>query len=131
MIRVHVICEGQTEEMFVKEVLNPLFQNYNIWLIPALLGKPSHKGGNVRFDRLRTDLRNRLLGETNAYCTTLFDFYGLPTDFPGKRDAAHHRNIGDKATTVCNAINAELADYIGPDPLRRFIPYVQMYEFEA
>lgn len=131
MIRVHVICEGQTEEMFVNEVLNPFFHLSNMILIPALLGKPGHKGGNIRFERLLPDLRNRLRGDTKAYCTTLLDFYGLPSDFPGKVDAIHRLDISDKAQAVCNAMAIQVGDSIGDEYLRRFIPYVQMYEFEA
>lgn len=56
MIRVHVICEGQTEEMFINEVLAPAFHHLGIYLVPALIGKPGHKGGNFRFERLLTDL---------------------------------------------------------------------------
>ena len=32
MIRVHVICEGQTEEMFVNEVLTRVFLLKGIYL---------------------------------------------------------------------------------------------------
>lgn len=31
MIRVHVICEGQTEEMFINEVLAPAFHHLGIY----------------------------------------------------------------------------------------------------
>src|SRR5215813_11167656 len=97
MIRVHVICEGQTEEAFVKGLLAPHFERIEIFLYPSLLGKPGHKGGNVKFDRLLTDTRIRLLTDTTAYCTTFFDFYALPTDFPGKEAATEHPAIKDKA----------------------------------
>ncbi len=61
MIRVHVICEGQTEELFVNELLAPAFQSKHILLFPSLIGKPGHKGGNINFDRLFPDIRNRCL----------------------------------------------------------------------
>ncbi len=61
MIRVHVICEGQTEEMFVNELLAEAFMAKNICLIPALIGKPGHKGGNFKFERLLTDGCFRLI----------------------------------------------------------------------
>ena len=87
MIRVHIICEGQTEEMFVKEILSEFFASRDIYLIPTLIGKPGPKGGYFKFDRLSTDVRARLLGDKTSYCTTFFDFYGLPKDFPGKQEA--------------------------------------------
>jgi hypothetical protein len=131
MIRVHVICEGQTEEMFVNEVLAPYFVPQNIDLRASLVGKPGHKGGDFRFVRLFKDVRARLLSDRTAYCTTLFDFYGLPTKFPGKSTASCKRSHKDKATCVIEAILEELEKEIGAQPLRRFIPYVQMYEFEG
>lgn len=86
MIRVHVICEGQTEELFVTEMLVEPFLTKGIVLLPALIGQPGHKGGNFSFDRLLTDVRHRLRGDTQSWCSTFFDFYGLPQSFPGKQD---------------------------------------------
>ena len=97
MIRIHVICEGQTEEMFINEVLAQSFQARNIYLAPSLIGKPGHKGGNFRFERLLTDVKNRLLGDRQAWCTTFFDFYGLPEDFPGKTEARTKDSMDAKA----------------------------------
>jgi hypothetical protein len=131
MTRVHVICEGQTEEMFVNEVMAGHLVHQGIYLIPSLVGKPGHKGGDLRFARLFTDVRARLLSDKSAYCTTLFDFYGLPTKFPGKAAAKRKRSHVDKAQCILEAITAELQTELGEQPLRRFIPYVQMYEFEG
>lgn len=131
MIRVHVICEGQTEEMFVNEMLAPVFFPKGIQLVPALVGKPGHKGGNFKFQRLQADVKNRLLGDRTAYCTTFFDYYGLPQGFPGKDTLVAHADIRDKAAAVQDAMVDELIRFIGQDPMRRFIPFVQMYEFEA
>ncbi|MDP2203751.1 MAG: DUF4276 family protein [Methylicorpusculum sp.] len=131
MIRVHVICEGQTEEMFINEVLSDWFNPRGIYLFPSLIGKPGHKGGNFRYQRLLIDVRNRLLNDNTSYCTTFFDFYGLPTDFPGKQDAIALTNSVDKAECLLNALSEELQTELGSEALSRFIPYVQMYEFEG
>lgn len=131
MIRVHVICEGQTEEMFVNELLVPTFLAKGLSLVPALIGRPGHKGGNFKFERLQTDVKNRLLGERTAYCTTFFDYYGLPQSFPGKDIHDSQVDIVTKATSVQEAMTTELTRLIGVDAMRRFIPFVQMYEFEA
>lgn len=131
MIRVHVICEGQTEEMFVKKILAGFFSSRGICLIPTLIGKPGHKGGNFKFDRLFTDVRARLLGDRTSYCTTFFDFYGLPENFPGKREALGCLNLQDKVLHISNIMLDKLREKLGEEPLRRFIPYVQMYEFEG
>ena len=131
MIRVHIICEGQSEEMFVNEILAEAFLPLDICLIPALIGKPGHKGGNVKFERLLVDVRARLLNDRTAYCTTFFDFYGLSEDFPGKAQAKAKTSMQKKADCLLAAFTKELQEEIGEDPLRRFIPYIQMYEFEG
>lgn len=131
MIRVHVICEGQTEEMFVNEVLSTPFQARNIWLTPSLVGKPGHKGGNFKFERLLFDLKLRLLNDREAYCTTFFDFYGLPEGFPGKEEASKKNGGAAKAACLLKALNQRLEQELGPEALRRFLPYIQMYEFEG
>lgn len=131
MVRVHVICEGQTEEMFVNEVLSPYFTPKGIFLRASLLGKPGHKGGNVKFERVLTDVSTRLKSDPNSYCTTFFDFYGLDSNFPGKSEASTLSNINEKATTINNSLEDKVKDNVGENFSRRFIPYVQMYEFEG
>jgi hypothetical protein len=131
MIRVHVVCEGQTEEMFVSQVLAEAFEAQGIYLVPALIGKPGHKGGNVRFERVLTDVQKRLLGERKAWCTTFFDFYGVPEAFPGKAEANALHDANQKAECLQQAMTMCLRREIGNDAMRRFIPYVQMYEFEG
>jgi hypothetical protein len=130
VIRVYVVCEGQTEELFVNEILSNFFAARDIYLTPRLIGKPGHKGGNFRFERLLTDVRS-LLGDSKSYCTTLFDFYGLPSNFPGKEQAQSMTTGKDKAQAIKQSLLDRLTKELGEDSLRRFIPYVQMYEFEG
>jgi hypothetical protein len=97
-------------------------------LNPILIRK---KGGHFTFERLLTDIR-LLQGDSTAYCTTLFDFYGLPSDFPGREKAQTMTNIEEKAQCVTQyLVDALRENKISADSLRRFIPYVQMYEFEG
>lgn len=131
MIRVHVICEGQTEELFVNELLSPAFWPKGIQLVPSLVGKPGHKGGNFKFERLQTDVRNRLLSDRTSYCTTFFDYYGLPESFPGKAASNALTVPEQKAGAVQQAMTDRLQVNLGGDAMRRFVPFVQMYEFEA
>lgn len=128
MIRVHVICEGSTEKMFVDEVLNEIFNQKDIYLYPSLIG---NRGGKFRFERLFIDVRKWLLGDPSAYCTTFFDFYGLPSNFPGKEEAKSYTSHSQKASCLTKNLTAQLKAGLGEKPLLRFIPYVQMYEFEG
>ncbi|ELJ8821227.1 DUF4276 family protein [Vibrio parahaemolyticus] len=131
MTIVHVICEGQTEESFVNELLVEPFAHKGIYLKPALIGRPGHKGGNFKFARLAPDVEKRLLADKNCYCTTFFDFYGLPETFPGKNAVNATTSVQEKANALQDALNEKLVEKIGEGAMRRFIPYVQMYEFEG
>lgn len=133
MTRIHVICEGQTEEAFVKEVLQPGFSRKGIFLFPSLIGRPGHKGGNVSFDRAFRDIKLRLSSDRTSYCTTFFDYYGIDTDFPGRAGAQSLWSAEQKSQHV----HAEFARHVCAklqgvaDVAGRFIPYIQMYEFEG
>ena len=131
MIHLHIICEGITEAAFAKAMLAPHFAQTGIMLHPARIGSAGRKGGNITYDRLQKDISNRLLGHRDAYCTTFIDYYGLPADFPGKRDAAQKQSLDEKQATVCRELAAQLSARLGEDVMRRFMPYVQMHEFEA
>lgn len=127
-----MICEGQTEEAFVRKVLYPHLMPRGIYLHPALIGRPGHKGGWVSFDRLATDARIMLCGGGGAYCTTFIDFYGLDVRFPGYAEAASSMvDTRRKAQIVEGAMRAKVGEIVGNNIIRRFIPYVQMYEFEG
>jgi len=123
MVRVHVLVEGQTEEMFVKEVLLPHFNGLELYLTPWLAGK---HGGIGRYERDRGDLLKRLKQDRSAFCTMMVDYYGMPTSWPERETAA-----GDPEV-IEQAILADISNAMGRgfDPAR-FIPYVQMHEFEA
>ncbi len=99
--------------------------------MPGLIGRPGHKGGNFKFERLAPDIEKRLLADQQCYCTTFFDFYGLPESFPGKNAVDANAPVAVKAQTLQNAFAEKLTEKIGANAMRRFIPYVQMYEFEA
>ncbi len=131
MIRVHVICEGHTEEMFTNELLIMPFVSRGIILVPAKIGKPGHKGGNVNYQRLFFDLRQRLLGDTHCYCTTFLDYYGLPTDFPGKVNDGNNFGSKEKLHRIITALSEKVTTALGEQAGKRFLPYIQMYEFEA
>ncbi len=131
MSQVFVICEGQTELSFVTEVLAPELAKQLVYLTPSEIGTSAKKGGNVTYERLLTDLKPMLLAGNRPFCTTLVDYYGLPDSFPGKRKADELRDIAAKADCIHTALRTRLAEDIDEYTLRRFVPYVQMHEFEG
>lgn len=126
MVRVHVLVEGQTEETFVERILQSHFNRHEIYLFPRQIGKPGHRGGIGEYQRAQRDILATLKQEASTFCTTMFDYYGMPNSWPG-REAAE-----GKPEAVEQAILADISAALGEgfNPVR-FIPYVQMHEFEA
>jgi hypothetical protein len=131
MKRVHIICEGQTEETFVNELLAEHLARFGVYPQAAKVGKPGHKGGFISTARMLYDIKLRLFQDRSAYCTTFFDFYGLDPDFAGRKAALKKATIEEKSWVVEAALKKVVTEATDENAVRRFIPYVQMYEFEG
>lgn len=132
MTRIIIICEGQTEEAFVKKILSPYLAPKGVYTYAALLGRPGHKGGNVNFGRVLIDVKIILKTDKVAFCTTFFDYFRMDADFPGYSEACLLQGESQqKAKIICDALRDSIRASIGDELIDRFIPYVQMHEFEA
>ena len=129
--RVHIICEGQTEEMFVNLILQPHFDAHRIEVLPKLLGTTGHQGGNVGYKRVMNDIRRLLAGDPEGWVTTFIDFYGIYADFPGVAEAKKRHTARERHDEVVGALYAQLACDLGEEPASRVVPYIQMHEFEG
>lgn len=130
---IHVLCEGQTEQGFVEEVLRPYLQDKGVTGIKSILittnKKINARGGMLTYAHADTDLRLLQLTKQDGdyerhVFTTMFDLYALPDDFPSYADAS---TIYDPYVRV-KALERSFAEVINDT---RFIPYIQLHEFEA
>jgi len=126
MARVHVLVEGQTEEAFVNTILMPHFSTQKVYLCARQIGKPGHHGGIGQYQRAQRDILATLKQERDTYCTTMFDYYAMPGSWPGREGAGEKPDVVEEATLT--DISTTLGEGFNPG---RFIPYVQMHEFEA
>ena len=75
---IKILCEGQSEESFIKKILVPYLEPRGIYMQPIVLGGVSH------YSRIRRELK--CLGQdSSARLTTMLDYYKLPQDVPGVR----------------------------------------------
>ena len=120
MSRLLVICEGETERLFVEEVLAPYLANLKVYASPSKLksGPGKQGGGCVTVERLAHHIHNEY-GKSN-YLTTLVDLYGF--------EKADDR---DKATLEADVLKAVKKHLGNRFDARRVRPYVQQYEFEG
>jgi len=131
MRRVVVVCEGQTEEAFISRVLYPAFSNAGLHLQGITVEtSPGHKGGALRYARLRPALRNALANGNVVAVTTLIDLYKLAPDFPGYTNGMAQPSLETRLSTLEAAFHSDVVNHCGCDPTR-FIPHIQPHEFEA
>jgi len=128
---VYAIVEGQTEETFVKQLLSEQLAPRGVYLTPLLTGtrksRRAHKGGHRgSYPAIRADILRTLKQHAPRGClvTTMLDLYALPTDFPGFQDSTQASDPYRRVAGIEEAMAGDISD-------RRFIPYIQLHEFEA
>ena len=130
MIRGYVICEGQTEETFIRDVIAPVLAHQQIYLTARLIPtSKNNKGGALTYDRVRRFVINSLK-EENVFITTFFDLYALDNNFPGFSESQKQSDVYKKVTDLEQAFKKNVVK----DNLSftsRFLPYIQPYEFEG
>jgi len=129
--RVYVVVEGATEESFLNTVVAPALWTWGVNVIPIIVGAPGHKGGKPKYSRVKKDVVKLLKEDQYAYCSTMLDLYGLGTDFPGMPVDENLRSL-EKAVTIEEAVkHAIVAEHPDLRPDLRFLPYIQLYEYEG
>ena len=129
MNRVVAIVEGQTEQTFVRDQLAAYLGARGIAIWAVLPGKTRMSGGVKKWESAKGDIVRTL--KENRYCTTMFDFYGLPNDWPGREEAAR-KNWTERGQHVEAAVLDDIAESMGDSFNRnQFIPYIQVHEFES
>src|SRR5947199_8055280 len=106
MKQLNVFCEGQTEQGFCVQVLQPhLFPSTTAIIHTLAVRVKDHHhlygiGKRTKYERVRKFICNTIKHRQgkNVYFTTVFDLYALPSDFPGKD--ANVRNPADPTPYV-------------------------------
>lgn len=120
MKRLCIICEGQTEGEFVRELLVPHLRTFGVdaYATPLTAGPKQQRGGNVSVSRLAKHISN--VYHNVDFTTTLVDYYGFK-NIKGRSKAQLEQAILNEAQTL-------ITRNFKPHCVR---PYVRMHEFEA
>lgn len=124
-VNIAISVEGQTEESFIKNILAPYLFQRNIYIEPIMvvtkrIANKSFKGGMITFEKAIRDI-SKLLSPKYDIVTTFYDYYGLNKDFfPESICRDTYKNI--------ELIEQKMASHINNG---KFIPYVQLHEFET
>jgi hypothetical protein len=132
VIEVDAIVEGPTERDFIRDVLAPFLAMNGVMIKGRLPGRGRKSGGVKKWETIRGDILRAIKQRKGSVpCTMMFDFYGMPLDWPG-RDEATRLPMDRRAERVEKRLAEDFANQAGPDfRPELFMPYVQMHEFEA
>jgi Domain of unknown function (DUF4276) len=120
-VTLRVLCEGPTEANFVTQVLAPHLKPYNVFAKPEPLQNESY--GVVPYKRLYNAIKADIgRSRRHEYVTTMIDLYRIG-DYPGA-----DRVAGEDLLDRVRRIETRMGEIL-PNP--RFIPYIQVHEFEA
>ncbi len=127
MKRVIIVCEGQTEQSFCKELLQPYFNNSFIYLENPTIKKTM--GGIVNWQALKHQIELHLLQDTSAIVTTFIDYYGIYKHhrYPFWDEAEKINDKNERISKIEQAMKSDVEKSIS----NRFIPYIQLHEFEC
>ncbi len=127
MKRLIVICEGPTEQAFCHDVLQPYFVAKAIYIQSPTIKKS--KGGIVHWESLKKEIHIYLEHDSSAIITMLIDYYGIEQKhgFPGWDESLKIRvkeeRMGFLELSMKNDIEEKYRN--------RFVPYLQLHEFEG
>src|SRR5689334_1123177 len=131
MIRLHVVVEGQTEETFVRDVLAPELGLHSVFAVAHQITTRRqrgrlHRGGFVRYAHLREDIVRWIRQDRHpdARFTTMIDLYKVPSDFPGFEESRSKSDPLERAVFLEERFGSDVGAW-------RFLPYLQVHEFEA
>jgi hypothetical protein len=131
MIPLKVVGEGSTEGAFVAQTLAPHLLRYGVTIEGPIIVTTSRdrtgrkrRGGGM-WKQWRADLR-AVMRDTrqDVRYTTMFDLYGLPSDFPGLAEHGKQPDTCRRAELLEQSLLQDIGDH-------RLIPYLQRHEFEA
>lgn len=128
-MRLNLVTEGQSEEAFIRDVLAPHLGEANVFAVARSVqtsrrGTLIYRGGLLDYGRAKRDIERWLSQDHGAVVSTMFDLYALPNDFPGWRTPRTGEDPIARARQIETAMSTDISS-------TRFIPYVQVHEFEA
>lgn len=133
MARLYLFAEGATEQTFADALLKPHLAAFGVYLHrPVLIAHTKkkgkvHRGGGRKYLPMKNDILRFLSQDKgeDVFFTTMIDLYAIHHDFPELAEGEKLRHAPHKRVEL---LEEAFAKDIG-DP--RFLPYIQLHEFEA
>lgn len=131
MIRLHIVAEGQTEEEFVNSILVTFLAGLGVYADVRCVETSRrrcriYRGGMLDYGRAKRDLARWIREDDHEEVrfTTMFDLYALPVDFPEFEACQRLADPYERVAALERAFEEDMG-------CPRFVPYIQLHEFEA
>ena len=124
--RLMLIVEGETEEMFVDNLLSPYLYSKGFQGCVVAIKPQKMRGGLSKYSDVSKQLKSAIC-EHGAVVSTIFDFYKLPNSFPGYSNGTNHY---EQVLNIERAMLEDMQKSLARD-CRNFIPHIQLHEFET
>jgi len=133
---LQIIVEGSTEENFVNDVMVKHFASLNIFICARKittgwdkLNNKSAKGGLLKYSKFKNEVLRWIESDrdrANTYYSSFIDLYAFPRDTESPYTLQIQQIVDpyQKITALESAIRQDINHV-------KFIPYVQLHEFEA
>ncbi len=127
MKRIIIVCEGETEQRFCNNLLNKHLVSFGKLVSGVLLSKT--RGGIAKWIHIKHEVERHLKSDSTCIVSTFFDYYGIQNghDFPRFEDLNIERDVYKRLQNLESAMKQDIDSLLN----YRFIPYLQLHEFEA
>jgi hypothetical protein len=131
-MRLNLTVEGETEQNFAMNVLAPYLTSCGVHICKprcTSLGKKkgvTHRGGLDTYQAFKNDIDRWIKQDRGADVrfSTMIDLYALPSSFPRFEESKNISDVKQRILFLENALKLDFND-------NRFIPYIQLHEYEA
>jgi hypothetical protein len=124
---LNILVEGPTEKEFVSNLIYPYLFDRGITNVRPITieTSPGFKGGDVRYvARYKPNIQRILRGQEDMIVTSFIDYYRLRNDFPNFEESKKLPTAEQRVGLIEQGCYEDIND-------RRFIPYIQLHEFEG
>jgi len=122
MIDLWVLCEGSTEVRFAEGMIRPHLEAVSARRVGL---SAQSLDGWTNYAKTKKEIRMFLATPSpDIRVTTMLDLYGIPAGFPGLQDWDTGQDPYARVAEIERRFRDDIAD-------TRFIPHLQLHEFEA
>ena len=112
MKNLYIYCEGPTEESFINNVLSPYLLDFEVYARPIVCmtkrtNTVKYRGGVSDYRKIKAELSNICRQHKNETVTTMFDYYGFPSNAPGTGSIS--RSLFERVAYIEKAIEADIS----------------------